>query len=383
MALALVPWPVSPVPSMRWWRAAPALLDRGRVVAAAESTPLPAPTPPRAVQPTAGPPATMLTPARKEATPFQRGDIATACERCRRCRAGRRERSGARSDRATRQAATPIKAGATPSTTIARPDASSDSAYWGALAIAHGGAGDLAEGGRCWRRLPGTRTMRTFYLRRLPGGRRSERARRWRPCSGCSPGSRTTPAAGRPHPPGAQQGVKAVLEPGEPAFIVRYEGAGHRGWPVGVRSARACVRVRRPRPRSHPKERVQVGIYDEDVHLSSAASARVRRARPASTTKLRLAVALYDRVIRARASRAARVHAPLDPPGHARQRAPVAPRGLAQVMEPARAATGRDRRRPGPSISRSTAGAPVPMNAVGAAYQLSHIVVAYLVDRGG
>jgi hypothetical protein len=53
-------------------------------------------------------------------------------------------------------------------------------------------------------------------------------------------------------------------------------------------------------------------------------------------------------------------------------------------MEPARRPTGRDRRRPDRQyftldglerLFRS--------NAVGAAYQLSHIVVAYLVDRGG
>ena len=198
----------------------------------------------------------------------------------------------------------------------------------------------------------------------------------------------------RPDAPGAARaGAERrgrVLEPGEPALPRPLRGGRrHRGGPVGGRLPRARPTSPRARPR-RLSEGAGPGrhLRDEDVRGARRHPARVRRAR-AGLLRLPEAstpdVGVPGGLDRARPSGPPRVHAPLDPPGHARHRAPVAPRGAGPGDGAAlRAAVDRERRRPGPSIlhaRRARASVPLERGRCRAT-SCPTSSVEYLVDRG-
>jgi tetratricopeptide (TPR) repeat protein len=402
LALVLVAGVAGPL-LMRWWEERrPALLStEEESSAAAESTPLPAPPPPRAVQPTAGPAGDDADArAAKEAYAlFQRGDIATACERYRQlaARSGREEvrRSlGSCYARLGRDAYQGGRYAEAVDYYRQAVDASSDSAYWGALAIAHGGAGDLARGqsvlAQALRVYPDDADL--LYLLadfQERQGRTREAVETLRRLLAREPNH----ARGRTLLTRLEreQGVEGGYWSQEsPHFVVRYEGGG--GIEVGRSASDLLERAYESVGRDlgvYPKERVQVGIYATKTFAELGGippefAEHVLGFYDFQKLRLRLSASQTGSLELERLVRHEYTHLLIHQATHGN-----APRwlheGLAQVMEPRSAPRlvetdvvldrqyftldGLER------LFRS--------NAVGAAYQLSHIVVAYLVDRGG
>ena len=394
-------------PLVHWWegrRASPQPTDGASPTSAPVSRPqaaLPEPTLPHAVQP-------ITTPVGDEADAraaneayalFQRGDVATACERYRELavRTGHDEvrRSlgacYARLGRDAYQAGRPADAVAYYRQAV---DASSERPYWAGLAIAYGGAGDLPRGQavveQALRTYPDepdlTYLLADFQERQ---GRTREAVETLRRLVARDP----THARGRALLARLEreQGVEGGYWSQEsPHFLVRYEGGG------GIEVGRAVSELLERAYESigsdlgvYPKERVQVGIYATKTFAEVGGippefAEHVLGFYDLQKLRLRLSASQAGSIELERLVRHEYTHLLI----HQATRG-NAPRwlheGLAQVMEPRSAPRlletdvtldrqhftldGLER------LFRS--------NAVGAAYQLSHIVVEYLVDRGG
>jgi tetratricopeptide (TPR) repeat protein len=406
LALALGLGVVGP-PLAHWWegrRAARPSADGGSPASALAGLPkptLPEPTLPRSVQPIA-------TPAGNDADArtaneayalFQRGDIAAACDRYRdlAVRNGREEvrRSlGACYARLGRDAYQAGRHAEAIDYYRQAVDASSERAYWAGLAIAHGGAGDLARGQAVVEQAMGvypgdpdlTYLLADFQERQ---GRTREAVETLRRLLAREPNhARGRNLLARLE---REQGVEGGYWSQEsPHFLVRYEGGG--GIEVGRAVSDLLERAYESIGRDlgvYPKDRVQVGIYATKTFAELGGippefAEHVLGFYDSQKLRLRLSASQAGSIELERLVRHEYTHLLI----HQATRG-NAPRwlheGLAQVMEP----------RSAPRLVETDVildrqhftlvglEGLFRSNAVGAAYQLSHIVVEYLVDRGG
>ena len=401
LALALVLGIGGPL-LMRWWeeRRTTLVASDGAAPAAAPE-PLPEPTLPHPAPP--APAAAGDDPdarAAKEAyTLFQRGDVAAACERYRQLasRSGRddaRRSLGSCFARLGRDAYQAGRYAEAIDYYRQAVDASSDRAYWAGLAIAHGGAGDLARGQavveqalRSYSDDPELLYLLADFQERQ--GRTREAVDTLRRLMARDPAH----ARGRTLLTRLER--EQTVEGGywsqeSPHFVVRYEGGG--GIEVGRSASELLERAYESVGRDlgvFPKERVQVGIYATKTFAELGGippefAEHVLGFYDFQKLRLRLSASQAGSIDLERLVRHEYTHLLI----HQATRG-NAPRwfheGLAQVMEPRSAPRlietdvvldrkyftldGLER------LFRS--------NAVGAAYQLSHIVVESLVDRGG
>ena len=375
---------------------------RGRPAAGGESrgrrrrpTPLPEPSLPTAAEPVAAPAGDDATPARRgKRTPStseaRSRPRASGTATWRRGAGG--TTSGARWAAATRASAgTPTRRAGTPrrSSTTGRPWTPRRSAtHWAGLAIAHArrGRSRARTGGRSSRASAHSRTTRSSSTcwptsRSARAGRR-EAVETLKRLLARESGPRARPDA--PAAARARAGVRGrLLEPGEPALPRPLRGRRrHRRGPVGGRQSGAGLRVARPGPRGLPEGAGPGGhLRDEDVRRDRRHPAGVRRARP---RVLRLpeaaaaALGLPGGLDRARAARPPRVRAPPDPPGHEAAARPGGfTRGWPRSSSPAprRGSSRPTWRWTASSITLAGLERLFRSNAVGAAYQLSHVVV--------
>jgi tetratricopeptide (TPR) repeat protein len=391
---------------MRWWdERRTTLLSTGASPAAASARrvapTLPEPTVPRAIQPTPGSAGddAEAREANEAYALFQRGDIASACERYRQlaARSGRdevRRSLGACYARLGRDAYQAGRHAEAIEYYRQAVEAASERAYWAGLAIAHGGAGDPARGQAVLEqglRVYPEDTELLYLLADLQErqGRTREAGETLRRLIARDPNH----ARGRTLLTRLEreQGVEGGYWSQEsPHFVVRYEGGG--GIEVGRAVSELLERAYESVGRDlgvYPKERVQVGIYATKTFAELGGippefAEHVLGFYDFQKLRLRLSASQAGSIELERLVRHEYTHLLI----HQATRG-NAPRwlheGLAQVMEPRSAPRlvetdvvldrqyftldGLER------LFRS--------NAVGAAYQLCHIVVEYLVDRGG
>jgi tetratricopeptide (TPR) repeat protein len=400
LALALVVGVTGP-PLMRWWERRAATRSTGGDQEAPPLAALPAPGLPRAVEPVSRPVGDDpdARAAREAYALYQQGDVATACERYRELAARSRrddlQRSlgacYARLGRDAYQAGRPAEAINYYRQAL---DASPDRVHWAGLAIAHGAAGEFARGQgvleQALQAFPDDAEL--LYLLadfQERQGRTREAAETLRRLLAREPGH----ARGRALLTRLEreQGVEGGYWSQEsPHFIVRYEGGG--GIEVGRSVADLLERAYESEGSDlgvYPKERVQVGIYATKTFAELGGippefaehvlgfydfqklRLRLSASQPGSYELERLVRHEYSHLLIHQATKGR------------------APRwlheGLAQVME----------QRSAPRLIETDVVLDrqyftldglerlFRSNAVGAAYQLSHIVVEYLVDRGG
>jgi tetratricopeptide (TPR) repeat protein len=330
---------------------------------------------------------------------FQSGDIATACERYRQlaARSGREElqRSlGTCYARLGRDAYQTGRYAQAIDYYRQAVDASSDRAHWAGLAISYAGAGDLARGQsvieQAVRAYPDDPEL--LYLladiqeRQGRAREATETLRRLLVRDPSHARGRTLLTRLE-----REQGVEGAYWSQEsPHFVVRYEGGA--GIEVGRSVSELLERAYESVGRDlgvFPKERVQVGIYASKTFAELGGippefAEHVLGFYDFQKLRLRLSASQAGSIDLERLVRHEYTHLLI----HQATRG-NAPRwlheGLAQVMEqrsaPRLIETDVDLDRQYFTLNglerlfRS--------NAVGAAYQLSHIVVEYLVDRGG
>jgi tetratricopeptide (TPR) repeat protein len=388
---------------VRWWETRrPA--DRASGEDSAAGTPvdaLPEPSPPTAVEPVAAPAGddANARAAREAYALYQRGEIAAACERYRDlvARSGRddarRALGGcyARLGRDAYQAGRPAEAVEHYRQAV---DASPDRAHWAGLAIAHGGAGEhargqavLEQGLRAFPDDPELLYLLADVQERQ--GRTREAVETLRRLlareSGHARGRTLLARLER------EQGVEGGYWSQEsPHFLVRYEGGG--GIDVGRSVVDSLERAYESLGRDlgvFPKERVQVGIYVTKTFAELGGippefAEHVLGFYDFQKLRLRLSASQAGSIELERLVRHEYAHLLIHQAtnGHA-------PRwlheGLAQVVEPRSAPrlvetdVALDRQQ------YTLAGLErlFRSNAVGAAYQLSHVVCEFLVDRRG
>jgi tetratricopeptide (TPR) repeat protein len=388
---------------VRWWETRrPA--DRASGEDSAAGTPvdaLPEPSLPTAVEPVAAPAGddANARAAREAYALYQRGEIAAACERYRDlvARSGRddarRALGGcyARLGRDAYQAGRPAEAVEHYRQAV---DASPDRAHWAGLAIAHGGAGEhargqavLEQGLRAFPDDPELLYLLADVQERQ--GRTREAVETLRRLlareSGHARGRTLLARLER------EQGVEGGYWSQEsPHFLVRYEGGG--GIDVGRSVVDSLERAYESLGRDlgvFPKERVQVGIYVTKTFAELGGippefAEHVLGFYDFQKLRLRLSASQAGSIGLERLVRHEYAHLLIHQAtnGHA-------PRwlheGLAQVVEPRSAPrlvetdVALDRQQ------YTLAGLErlFRSNAVGAAYQLSHVVCEFLVDRRG
>jgi tetratricopeptide (TPR) repeat protein len=402
LAAAIVLGVAGPV-LVRWWEArrTASLSTGGDSAAFAPADALLEPSLPRAAEPVAAPAGddADARAVREAYALYQRGDVATACERYRdlaaRLRRDDVQRSlgscYARLGRDAYQAGRPAEAVEHYRRAV---DAAPDRAHWVGLAIAYGGAG---EGGRAQAALE--QALRAFpddpellYLLadvQERQGRTREAVETLRRLlareSGHARGRTLLTRLER------EQGVEGGYWSQEsPHFLVRYEGSG--GIEVGRSVADTLERAYESLGRDYgvfPKERVQVGIYVTKTFAELGGippefAEHVLGFYDFQKLRLRLSASQTGSIALERLVRHEYTHLLIHQAtnGHATR---WLHEGLAQVAEPRSAPRlvemdividrqyftldGLER------LFRS--------NAVGTAYQLSHVVCEFLVDRRG
>src|SRR5262249_4177077 len=273
-------------------------------------------------------------------------------------------------------------------------DYAPDRAYWAGLAIAHGGAGDLARGQavleQALRAYPDDSDL--LYLladfQERPGRTREAAETLRRLLARDSNHARGRTLLTRLE---REQGVEGGYWSQEsPHFVVRYEGGG--GIEVGRSVSELLERAYESEGRDlgvYPKERVQVGIYATKTFAELGGippefAEHVLGFYDSQKLRLRLSASQPGSIELERLVRHEYAHLLIHQAAKGR-----APRwlheGLAQVME----------QRSAPRLIEADIELDrqyftldglerlFRSNAVGTAYQLSHIVVEYLVDRGG
>ncbi len=386
---------------MRWWetsRTSPPSPGPGPVAVA---EPSPGPSLPGVVVPTAGPPGDDATAraAREAHALYQQGEVAAACERYRElaARSGRddaRRSAGncyARLGRDAFQAGRPGEAVEHYRRAL---DAWQDRNHWAGLAIAHGGAGELARGQAALEQglRPFPDDTELLYLLadiQERQGRTREAVESLRRLlardSGHARGRTLLARLER------EQGVESGYWSQESQhFLVRYEGGG--GIDVGRSVTDNLERAYESLGRDfgvYPKERVQVGIYATKTFAELGGippefAEHVLGFYDYRKLRLRLSASQSGSIALERLVRHEYTHLLIHQATNGN-----APRwlheGLAQVAEPRSAPrlietdVALDRQQ------YTLAGLErlFRSNAVGAAYQLSHIVCEYLVDRRG
>jgi tetratricopeptide (TPR) repeat protein len=387
----------------RWWEDRQEALRSAETGAQAVAGPaaLPELTPLAKMQPSPGPAGDDPDArAAKEAyTLFQRGDIPAACEAYRQlvARSGREDARRSLGTCYARLGRDAYQAGRYADAIDSyrqAVDASSDRAHWAALAIAYTGAGDLARAQSVL-----TQALRAYsddsellYLLadvQERQGRTREAVETLRRLLAREPGH----ARGRTLLTRLEreQGVEGGYWSQEsPHFVVRYEGGG--GIDVGRSASELLERAYESLGRDlgvYPKDRVQVGIYETKTFAEIGGippefAEHVLGFYDFQKLRLRMSASQAGSIGLERLVRHEYTHLLIHLATHGN-----APRwfheGLAQVME----------QRAAPRLVESDVVLDrqyftldglerlFRSNAVGAAYQLSHIVVEYLVDRGG
>ncbi len=388
---------------MQWWEARRAVgpPSGGESAAGASADALPEPSVPTAAEPVAAPAGddSAARAAREAYALYQRGDIATACERYRDL-AGRSGRDDVRRSlggcyaRLGRDAYQAGRYAEAVEHYRHAVDASPDRAHWAGLAIAHGGAGDLARGQAALeqglRAFPDDPEL--LYLladvQERQGRTREAVETLKRLIARESGHARARTLLARLE---REQGVEGGYWSQEsPHFLVRYEGGG--GIDVGRSAVDNLERAYESLGRDYgvyPKERVQVGIYVTKTFAELGGiplefAEHVLGFYDFQKLRLRLSASQAGSIGLERLIRHEYAHLLIHQAtsGHA-------PRwlheGLAQVTEPRSAPrfvetdVALDRRQ------YTLAGLErlFRSNAVGAAYQLSHVVCEFLVDRRG
>ena len=386
---------------MRWWensRGTPPAAGTGSTVVADA---LSEPNLPRVVEPTAGPPGDDATAraAREAHALYQRGDVAAACQRYRELAArtgqddARRSAAScyARLGRDTYQAGRPGEAAEHYRRAL---DAWPDRNHWMGLAIAYAGAGDLSRGQSALeqglRAFPDDPEL-LYLLADLQErqGRTREAVETLRRLLAREAGhARGRTLLARLE---REQGVEGGYWSQEsPHFLVRYEGGG--GIDVGRSVTDNLERAYESLGRDlgvYPKDRVQVGIYvtktfAEIGGIPPEFAEHVLGFYDYQKLRLRLSASQAGSIGLERLVRHEYTHLLIHQATNGN-----APRwlheGCAQVAE------GRSAPRlveTDVALDRqqyTLAGLErlFRSNAVGAAYQLSHIVCEYLVDRRG
>ena len=400
LAIVLVVGVAGPV-LMRWWetsRSAPQSPGAGPAVAA---DPLPEPNLPGVAEPTAGPPGddANARAARQAHALYQQGDVTAACERYRElvARGGgdeARRSLGSCQARLGRDAYQAGRPGEAVEHYQRAVDAWPDRGYWAGLAIAHGGAGELARGQAALeqglRAFPNDPEL-LYLLADIQErqGRTREAVDTLRRLlareSGHARGRTLLARLER------EQGVEGGYWSQESQhFLVRYEGGG--GIDVGRSATDNLERAYESLGRDfgvYPKDRVQVGIYVTKTFAELGGippefAEHVLGFYDFQKLRLRLSASQAGSIALERLVRHEYTHLLIHQATNGN-----APRwlheGLAQVAE-ARSAPRLietdvvlDRQLYTlPGLERL-----FRTNAVGAAYQLSHIVCEYLVDRRG
>ena len=388
---------------VRWWetRRAAGPPPGGDSAAVAPADALPEPNLPPAAEPVAAPAGddADARAAREAYALYQRGDVATACERYRDLvvRSGRddvrRSLGGcyARLGRDAYQAGRPAEAVEHYRQAV---DASPERAHWAGLAIAHGGAGALARGQAVLeqglRAFPDDPEL-LYLLADLQErqGRTREAVETLRRLLARESGhARARTLLTRLE---REQGVEGSYWSQEsPHFLVRYEGGG--GIDVGRSAAENLERAYESLGRDFgvfPKERVQVGIYVTKTFAELGGippefAEHVLGFYDFQKLRLRLSASQAGSIGLERLVRHEYTHLLIHQAtnGNATR---WLHEGLAQVAEPRSAPrlvetdVALDRQQ------YTLAGLErlFRSNAVGAAYQLSHVVCEFLVDRRG
>jgi tetratricopeptide (TPR) repeat protein len=390
-------------PVARWWEAQrpAAPPERAGASPSAPDDSAPEPSLPRIAEPVAAPPGddAEARAARDAFALYQRGDVAVACEKYRdaAARSGRddirRALGGcyARLGRDAYQAGRPAEAIEHYRQAV---EALPEREHWAGLALAHARAGDNARG-----QAVVEQALRTFpddpgllyLLAELQErqGRSPEAVQTLKRLLAREAGhARGRTLLARLE---REQGFEAGFWSQEsPHFLVRYEGGG--GIDVGRSVADTLERAYESLGRDlgvYPGERVQVGVYvtktfAEIGGIPAEFAEHVLGFYDTQKLRLRLSASQAGSIGLERLSRHEYAHLLIHQATRGR-----APRwlheGLAQVVEPRSAPRfietdvalerqhftleGLER------LFRS--------NAVGVAYQLSHVLVEYLVDRGG
>ena len=386
---------------MRWWETSRATPSFAGPNVAPVAEPSPEPSLPRVVEPSAGPPGDDATAraAREAHGLYQQGDVAGACERYSQlaARSGRddaRRSAGncyARLGRDAFQAGRPGEAVEHYRRAL---DTSPDRNHWAGLAIAYAGAGELARGQAVLEQGLAAFPDDTELLYLLADlqerqGRTREAVEILRRLLARDSGhARARTLLARLE---REQGVESGYWSQESQhFLVRYEGGG--GIDVGRSVTDNLERAYESLGRDfgvYPKERVQVGIYVTKTFAELGGippefAEHVLGFYDYQKLRLRLSASQSGSIALERLVRHEYTHLLIHQATNGN-----APRwlheGLAQVAEPRSAPrlietdvvldrqqytlAGLER------LFRS--------NAVGAAYQLSHIVCEYLVDRRG
>jgi tetratricopeptide (TPR) repeat protein len=387
----------------RWWEARreAARPAGGGPPSTAPAEALPEPSLPRAVEPlaaSAGDDADART-AREAYALYQRGDVATACERYRELAARSRRDDvqrtlggcHARLGRDAYQAGRHAEAVDHYRRAL---DASPERVHWAGLAIAHGGAGELARGQavleqalRAFPDDPELLYLLADFQERQGRTREAVDALR-RLLARESGHARARTLLARLE---REQGVEGGYWSQESAhFLVRYEGGG--GIDVGRSVVDILERAHESLGRdlgAFPKERVQVGIYVTKTFAELGGippefAEHVLGFYDFQKLRLRLSASRAGSIALERLARHEYAHLLIHQAtkGNATR---WLHEGLAQVVEPRSAPrfievdVALDRRH----FTLDALERLFRSNAVGAAYQLSHVVCEFLVDRRG